>query len=212
MSAKCPQSVRGADTSGPAPPHGYAEFGGRRASTPLPLRVIGVDALDLISAVSGRRGGGGLGRGGHAGRGLRGPRGRGGPTVCTGFGGAGGMSVLMRVGGQRSPRSRGQDLLMLEQETADAAGVVRPGLAGWAPLCGDCFGVCGQPTQGRRGSPRADRDRSRETASRELRWLPINDPARAYGTEDTTHPDLQASLAAARRAPSRAFGPTPCGG
>ena len=133
MSAKCPQSVRGADTSAPAPPHCHAENGGLRASTPLPLRVIGVDALDLISAVSGAARRWWVGQARRMRGGLRGPRGRGGPTVCACFvARAGCRPVLMRVGGQRSPGSRGQDLLMLEQEAADAAGVVRPGLAGWA--------------------------------------------------------------------------------
>ena len=46
VSAKCPRSVRGADTSAPAPPHCYAEYGGLRASTSLPLREIEVESLD----------------------------------------------------------------------------------------------------------------------------------------------------------------------
>ncbi len=45
VSARCPRSVRGADTFAPAPPHGYAEFRGLRASTPLPLRGMGVESL-----------------------------------------------------------------------------------------------------------------------------------------------------------------------
>jgi hypothetical protein len=56
-----PRRVRGADTSAPAPPHGYAVLGGLHASTSLPLRVIEVESLDHEPRKEGRRGGGSLG-------------------------------------------------------------------------------------------------------------------------------------------------------
>jgi hypothetical protein len=58
VSARCPRAVRGVDTLAPAPPHPHAEFGGLRASTPAPLRVPGVEALDLFG---GGVGGAGMG-------------------------------------------------------------------------------------------------------------------------------------------------------
>ena len=58
VSAKCPLGVRGVDTFGGRPAHSYAEFGGLRASTTLPLRVIVVEALDQKTP---RKGGAGRG-------------------------------------------------------------------------------------------------------------------------------------------------------
>jgi hypothetical protein len=74
VSAGCPRAVRGVDTFAPAPPHSCADLGGLRASTPLSLRVIGVESLGptwfLLLGRGGRSGGqaGAAGWGGGLGR------------------------------------------------------------------------------------------------------------------------------------------------
>ena len=154
MSPKCPQGVRGADTFAPAAPHSHATNGGLRASTPLPLRVIGVEALDLISAGEGAArelmGCGGEGMGG----GLRGDReaeeGRRFALILAAR--AGCRPLLTRAGKERSPGSIGQYLYVLEQEVAWPPGV-QPCLGGDVPPCRMLVGVCGQPTLGRARRP-----------------------------------------------------------
>ena len=154
MSANCPQSVRGADTFRPAPPHSHAKNGGLRASTPLPLRVIGVEALDLISAVGGRRGSGWVGEARrHEGRARKGREAGEGRRFALDLGGAGRMSAGI-------DESRQGEITRIYSPIPVGAGVrsgcgrrgVSPAMAGW-PAMRMLVWVCGQPAPGAGGPP-----------------------------------------------------------